>query len=726
MHFDLFKSLVMQSPLGIAICERNISTKASESGDYLFVEVNDAFGKITGFHAGDITGKKLTALIPTGCDCLLGISKACDQLSDIQQDAKFECYSSHTGRWYKVQVFSPETNFYAAVFADFTSEKASAAKLAQSEKRYRGLIESQNDLIVRVDNNNRFTFVNDAYCKAFGKSSEELIGKSFAPLVHSDDLPATMQELEKLKKPPHRCYVEQRAMTKDGWRWISWEDNAILDDNGHIVEIQGVGRDITHIKEKEVSVKKSAAFLEAILANTPAVVYAIEFQTGNPTVTYVNSNIKNVLGYEPADFSGSMSKWGDFVHPDDRERLSAVRKKTSTSMTPGQEFYDEYRFRDKNGNYRWLADRQKIIEGASGKPEIVGAFLDITSRMNALEAIENEKKLRQIIDNIDGVVWLRSSDRQEMLYVSPAYAEIFGRTQQSLYQNPSSFTNAIHPEDKQRVQAAYANFIKTGLFKEEYRIVRPDETIRWVTSQAFPVKDEFGQTIRYAGIVRDVTHAKRSELNALKLRSIRNQLDPHFTFNAFNAIASTFLKESDRTSYIYFTKFSKLLRGTMLYSDKMYRILQEEINCTEHYLEIEKFRFRNKFDYTIKITPEVNLHMPVPRMIIQAYAETAIANSLMHRTEDGMLTINLSYQANCLNIMIKDNGVGIEKSKLYNKEDALASAHLMDEFIGVINTMSRAKVDINMYDLQQNGTVTGTQVDINIPFDVQYHHFDIN
>lgn len=725
MHSDLFKNLVIQSPLGFAICQHHTSNNGHKSRGYLFVEANEAFGKITGLPSSAITGKSLTELMIAGCDCLAGISKAFEQYAAKQQADKFECFSPHTSRWYKVQFYSPESNFYAAVFTDFTSEKEAAAKLTQSEKRYRGLIESQNDLIVRVDNNNRFTFVNDAYCTTFGKMREELIGKSFAPLVHSDDLPATMQELEKLKKPPHRCYVEQRAMTKDGWRWISWEDNAILDDNGNIVEIQGVGRDITNIKEKEARVKKSAAYLEAILSNTPAVLYAIEFHGDEPSIAYVNSNIKNILGYAPEDFTGSIDLWEQCVHPADRERLTRVRQKTKTVMTPGLEFYEEYRFKDKNGIYRWLADRQKIIEGTNGKPEIVGAFLDISNRLNALEAIENEKKLRQIIDNIDGVVWLRSADRQEMLYVSPAYAEIFGRTQQSLYQNPSSFTNAIHPEDKQRVQAAYANFIKTGIFKEEYRIIRPDGTIRWVASQAFPVKDEFGQTIRYAGIVRDVTHAKRSELNALKLRSIRNQLDPHFTFNAFNAIASTFLKESDRTSYIYFTKFSKLLRGTMLYSDKMYRILQEEINCTKHYLEIEKFRFRNKFDYTIKIAPEVNLHMPVPRMIIQAYAETAIANSLMHRTENGILTIALSYQANCLNIMIRDNGVGIEKSKLYNKEDALASANLMDEFVTVINSMNSAKVVINMYDLQQNGTVTGTQVDINIPFDVQYHHFDM-
>lgn len=136
-----------------------------------------------------------------------------------------------------------------AIARDITEQKRLQENLRTSEKRYRGLVESQNDLIVRVDTQNRFTFVNDAYCDMFGKTREELLGNVFTPLVHEEDLPETLKTMEKLKRPPWRAQMTQRAMTKRGWRWIHWEDNAVLDENGEVFEIQGVGRDITDIKE---------------------------------------------------------------------------------------------------------------------------------------------------------------------------------------------------------------------------------------------------------------------------------------------------------------------------------------------------------------------------------------------------------------------------------------------------------------------------------------------
>lgn len=206
----------------------------------------------------------------------------------------------------------------------------------------------------------------------------------------------------------------------------------------------------------------------------------------------------------------------------------------------------------------------------------------------------------------------------------------------------------------------------------------------------------------------------------LKLKSIRNQLDPHFTFNALNTIASALYKEDNKTAYTYFAKFSKLMRTSMLYSDKIVRLLNEEIDFTLQYLEIEKFRFRNKFNYEFDVDQDVDLTCEVPRMIIQTYADSAIANGLMHRVDGGMLLIAIKEHADHLEIRVTDNGVGIEKSKEYNKEKAFKSAKLMDEFIDLINGMNTSKISVKMYDLKENDVVAGTEVLIVIPFDLKY------
>lgn len=119
----------------------------------------------------------------------------------------------------------------------------------QVEARLRGILESQQNLIVRVDLQNRLQYVNEAYCKAFGKTRDQLLGKSFEPLVHEEDLPKTLEAMDNLTRPPYRVYVEQRAMTVHGWRWIAWEDSAVLGEQGEIKEIQGVGWDITTQKQ---------------------------------------------------------------------------------------------------------------------------------------------------------------------------------------------------------------------------------------------------------------------------------------------------------------------------------------------------------------------------------------------------------------------------------------------------------------------------------------------
>ena len=139
---------------------------------------------------------------------------------------------------------------------DITDKKKAEFKLKESEEQYRMLVEGQTDLIVKVDTEGRFLFVSPSYCQTFGKSENDLLGKRFMPLVHDDDLPATLNAMENLNKPPHTAYMEQRAMTIKGWRWIAWWDKAILNNNGEITEILGVGRDITESKKQNEEIEK--------------------------------------------------------------------------------------------------------------------------------------------------------------------------------------------------------------------------------------------------------------------------------------------------------------------------------------------------------------------------------------------------------------------------------------------------------------------------------------
>lgn len=136
---------------------------------------------------------------------------------------------------------------------------------------------------------------------------------------------------------------------------------------------------------------------------------------------------------------------------------------------------------------------------------------DISERKRVEEELrESERRFRQLAENIHEVFWMSDVSGTQMLYVCPEYAELWGRTCQSLYEQPKSFTDAIVPEDRDRV-IAWLETRFAGVTEIEYRIVRPDESICWIRDRSFPIHNESGQVYRLCGLAEDITAYKQAE-----------------------------------------------------------------------------------------------------------------------------------------------------------------------------------------------------------------------
>ncbi|MGD9975599.1 MAG: PAS domain S-box protein, partial [Desulfatirhabdiaceae bacterium] len=136
----------------------------------------------------------------------------------------------------------------------------------------------------------------------------------------------------------------------------------------------------------------------------------------------------------------------------------------------------------------------------------------LMERDNLLKSLQDsEKRFSFIAETITEVFWLADLSIGATLYVSPGYETLWGRSVASLYQNPQSFIDAIHVEDRERVLADFKVKKDRQPFDHEYRIVRPDGDIRWIRDRGYPVRDRAGQVDQYAGIARDITESKQAE-----------------------------------------------------------------------------------------------------------------------------------------------------------------------------------------------------------------------
>ncbi|MDZ4252938.1 MAG: EAL domain-containing protein [Sulfuritalea sp.] len=132
----------------------------------------------------------------------------------------------------------------------------------------------------------------------------------------------------------------------------------------------------------------------------------------------------------------------------------------------------------------------------------------------------SETRFRQMAENIRDVFFLDDAVANRILYVSPAYEEIWGRSCASLYANPDSWGDAIHPDDRASTFEKYSKEMSTGNLNLQFRIVRPDGSIRWIESRGFPIHDSAGKLVRIAGVAADITERKQTEIKIKRLNRV--------------------------------------------------------------------------------------------------------------------------------------------------------------------------------------------------------------
>ena len=375
------------------------------------------------------------------------------------------------------------------------------------------------DMVLIKGPQSRILYANKAAQDFYGKSLAELRDPIDAPFYAPDDTQQAIQDDAYVFSTGETLDIPQQPVARhDGSvRLLHTLKSAIRDPQGKVAQIVAVLRDITKHNQIEAALKESETRFRSLVEHVP-IVFFLHSATGE--LLYVSPAYDELWGRSHADLFQSADAWMEGLHPDDR---AIIAERIAQLNHEPLEF--EYRIMRPDGSMRWVLSKAIPILSATGELErIVGFVADITERKQVeLDLRESETRFRQMAENIGEVVWMSDLTKEEMVYISPAYERIWGRSCASLYAQPQSFVEAMHPEDQERIIRAFAKQPQ-GTYDEEYRIVRPDSRICWIRDRAFPIHDEHGRVYRIVGIAADITEHKRAIAEQQRLQETIIQL----------------------------------------------------------------------------------------------------------------------------------------------------------------------------------------------------------
>lgn len=215
-----------------------------------------------------------------------------------------------------------------------------------------------------------------------------------------------------------------------------------------------------------------------------------------------------------------------------------------------------------------------------------------------------------------------------------------------------------------------------------------------------------------------------NEMVNLKLENLRSQMNPHFIFNALNSIQEYIVLNQKKLASEFLGKFADLIRTYLNHSTKGNITLQEEIDCLQMYLELEKLRFEDKLQYKIATSGSVNPdQVNIPTMLIQPYVENALKHGLLHRKTGRVLKVDFFINDNTHTVtcMIVDNGVGREqaekfKARSLKNHESFATKATQDRLV-LLNYGKQKQIGVTITDLfGEDAKSSGTQVEVVIPF----------
>lgn len=409
---------------------------------------------------------------------------------------------------------SDDISFALTAIDDNAKRKRAEEELHASERNLRtfSYVVEQSPASVYIANPSfEIVYVNQKFTEVTGYSREEVLGKHPRFMRSEQNPPNLYEEIGKTIGDGGIWRGELCSRKKNGE--LYWESALIApikDKQGTITHFVALKEDITERRQAGMALRESEEKYRTLFMNMAEEVHFWEL---------IRDDAGQIKTWRLVDANPpTLKSW--------RKSLDEIKGKTSDELFPGS-------------TNQFMAVIQKIMTGGVShsfenySPELdkyfqftcvpfgnyfISTGVDVTSLKKEQEALrESEERFRQVTDTIDQVFWMSDVTKSKMIYISPGYERIWGRTCQSLYDSPRTWLDAIHPDDRQRVLDAAITKQSIGQYNVEYRIIRPDGTERVIHDRSFPIKDPAGKVYRIVGVADDITERRRLEHQVLEI-----------------------------------------------------------------------------------------------------------------------------------------------------------------------------------------------------------------
>lgn len=389
--------------------------------------------------------------------------------------------------------------------------------------------------------------------------------------IHPDDFSGMIDRLKthlRDSSAPYAC--EYRVKTKSGdWQWISDYGKVVVRDaKNKPLRMIGTFKNISDRKASEAALRQSESILRSFFNSGAMLMGIVELHDND--ILHLSDNQATASFFDTTPEAMQNRFASDMGVPSAhlQQWIDRYREAAQTQMPVRFEY-----LHTTPAEQRWLAVSVCQISGNSSPfPRFSYIAEDITERKQIEASLrQSEEKFRQLAENICAVFWMSDPVAGQVLYVSPAYEDIWGYSCESLYQDFSQWIDAIHPDDRGRIMQAQIDDVFQGTYDEEYRIIRPDGSIRWIHDRGFLVKTPHAEMTRIAGIAEDITVRKQAESERQEMSEVLE--------NVVSGIA----RLNAQGQYLYVNKAYATITGYQ--PDEMLKITWQQ---TVHPAELDK------------------------------------------------------------------------------------------------------------------------------------------